>query len=99
MVAHTEIGRFRVEGHTDDRGNDAFNLDLSQRRASAVVDYLVGVRNVPIRRMVVPYSGGELNPVADNNTRECREQNRPAHDGDFQLLSGFQFRVVRPNRG
>lgn len=34
--------RFTIEGHTDAVGNRAYNLDLSQRRAQAVVDYLVG---------------------------------------------------------
>ena len=34
--------RFAIEGHTDAVGNRAYNLDLSKRRAQAVVDYLVG---------------------------------------------------------
>lgn len=45
--------RFLVEGHTDGAGSDAFNLDLSMRRASAVVDYLAhsGVPNARLEAM------------------------------------------------
>lgn len=42
MSEHPEIEKVSVEGHTDSRGNDAFNLDLSKRRAASVVSYLVG---------------------------------------------------------
>ena len=38
---HTELSRLRIEGHTDDRGKPAYNLDLSKRRAKAVRSYLV----------------------------------------------------------
>ena len=37
---HPDIGLVEVRGHTDERGNAAYNLDLSQRRAAAVVEYL-----------------------------------------------------------
>jgi outer membrane protein OmpA-like peptidoglycan-associated protein len=43
--------RFQIEGHTDAIGSDAFNLDLSQRRAAAVVQYLVLVHNVSPSRL------------------------------------------------
>ncbi|MCP4803850.1 MAG: OmpA family protein [Proteobacteria bacterium] len=41
MKAHDELTLVRIEGHTDSRGNDAFNKDLSQRRADAVKTALV----------------------------------------------------------
>lgn len=63
-----------VEGHTDDRGSDAYNQKLSQRRAEAVRQYLVD-KGVPASRLdAVGY--GESRPVADNATAEGRAQNR-----------------------
>ena len=65
-----------VSGFASSEGRLNKNHELSARRAEAVMDYLVGVGNVPVRRIVVPYSGGIMNPVADNQTREGREMNR-----------------------
>ncbi len=74
MVAHTEIPKFRVEGHTDDRGDDDFNLDLSQRRAEAVVAYLVE-RGVEASRLE-GVGFGEKEPIASNKTKKGRATNR-----------------------
>lgn len=63
-----------VEGHTDSRGSESFNLDLSQRRAQSVVDYLVS-KSVSSSRLN-PIGKGEGSPVASNDTREGRYQNR-----------------------
>lgn len=65
-----------VSGFASSEGGQYYNHELSARRAEAVMDYLVGVDNVPLRRIVVPYSAGIMNPVADNTTREGRQQNR-----------------------
>jgi outer membrane protein OmpA-like peptidoglycan-associated protein len=65
-----------VSGFASSEGKLYKNHELSARRSEAVMDYLVGVGNVPVRRIVVPYSGGIMNPVADNATREGREMNR-----------------------
>lgn len=65
-----------ISGFASSEGGLNFNHSLSAKRAEVVMDYLVGVGNVPVRRIIVPYSGGELNPVADNATREGREANR-----------------------
>jgi outer membrane protein OmpA-like peptidoglycan-associated protein len=43
--------RFQIEGHTDAVGGDAFNLELSQRRAAAVVQYLVLTHNISPARL------------------------------------------------
>jgi outer membrane protein OmpA-like peptidoglycan-associated protein len=43
--------RFQIEGHTDSVGGDAFNLELSQRRAAAVVQYLVLTHNISPARL------------------------------------------------
>jgi outer membrane protein OmpA-like peptidoglycan-associated protein len=42
LAQNPSIVRIEVQGHTDDRGDDARNLDLSDRRANAVRDYLIG---------------------------------------------------------
>jgi outer membrane protein OmpA-like peptidoglycan-associated protein len=65
-----------VSGYTDSRGSVNLNRALSQRRADAVIRYLVENHQIPLRRIITPYGYGELNPVAENNTREGREQNR-----------------------
>ena len=64
----------RVEGHTDSIGSEAYNLQLSQRRAEAVVDYLVsqGIESTRLE----PVGMGEGNPIASNDTEEGRYQNR-----------------------
>jgi OOP family OmpA-OmpF porin len=63
-----------VQGHTDSSGPDAYNQDLSERRAGAVRDYLVG-RGVPATRLSAR-GYGESEPVADNDTAEGRALNR-----------------------
>lgn len=60
-------------GHTDSQGDDAFNIDLSQRRADSVVEY-VGAQTSPDR--LKPIGFGEAQPVAENTTEEGRLQNR-----------------------
>jgi len=67
-----------IAAYADASGGEQFNHSLTQRRAESVMDYLVGVCNVPIRRIVIPYSAGEMNPVADNGTPEGRALNRRA---------------------
>ncbi len=62
-----------VAGHTDSRGSDAFNLDLSARRAETVLKYLHdgGVANALKSR-----GYGERQPIGSNNTDDGRQQNR-----------------------
>ncbi len=61
-------------GHTDSVGEEAYNLDLSKRRAQAAVDYLA-TRGVSASRISVT-GYGETAPIADNATAEGRAQNR-----------------------
>jgi outer membrane protein OmpA-like peptidoglycan-associated protein len=65
-----------IAGYASAEGGLNYNDDLSARRAEAVQDYLIGFCNVPVRRFITPYSGGELNPIADNKTVAGRQQNR-----------------------
>lgn len=57
--------RVRVAGHTDSLGEEAYNLRLSQRRAQAVVDWLVRQHGLPIEVFFVE-AWGESRPVAAN---------------------------------
>lgn len=63
-----------VAGHTDSTGSEDYNQRLSERRAGSVAAYL-GSRGVQQQRMIT-VGGGELHPVASNDTPEGREQNR-----------------------
>ncbi|MEJ7849569.1 MAG: OmpA family protein [Pyrinomonadaceae bacterium] len=65
-----------VTGFASAEGGTARNKALSQRRAQAVIDYMVETHNVPLRRIGQSYGFGELQAVADNTTRDGREQNR-----------------------
>ena len=66
--------QIRIEGHTDNRLSDSYNQSLSERRAQSVVDYLVS-KGVSASRLN-PVGMGESRPVASNDTREGRAQNR-----------------------
>lgn len=63
-----------IEGHTDSRGTDSYNLDLSQRRADAVRNYLVQ-RNYEADR-IQAHGLGKGHPIADNASAEGRANNR-----------------------
>ena len=60
--------RVRVEGHTDSKGSEAYNQRLSQRRAEAVVKYLVGKGIDPSRLEAVGY--GKSRPIAPNQNSD-----------------------------
>jgi len=64
----------QIQGHTDNIGNDAENLSLSENRARSVYNYLV-IKGISAKRLM--YKGfGKTMPVADNNTEEGRAKNR-----------------------
>lgn len=67
--------RFEIAGHTDSVGSEAYNRDLSQRRAQALKQYLMDQYNVAENRLeIIGY--GESQPVADNDTEQGRAMNR-----------------------
>lgn len=63
-----------VYGHTDSTGSDAYNLDLSERRATAVADYLAG-RGVETARLATR-GFGETQPIANNESEDGKAANR-----------------------
>ncbi|MBJ6761863.1 OmpA family protein [Myxococcaceae bacterium JPH2] len=68
------IKKVRIEGHTDSMGNDTANLKLSQKRADAVMAQLLRRGIDPGRAEAVGF--GETKPIAPNNTKAGRAQNR-----------------------
>ncbi|MDA9663612.1 OmpA family protein [bacterium] len=66
--------KIHIEGHTDDIGEVNYNLNLSQKRAEEVFNYIIN-RGVDIKR--ISYKGyGENKPIATNNTNNGRKKNR-----------------------
>jgi OOP family OmpA-OmpF porin len=64
-----------VQGYTDSTGSKAYNLQLSRRRADAVVRYLTAKHNIPLVKISLLGYGEDL-PVAPNKTRDGRKENR-----------------------
>jgi len=64
-----------VEGYTDSTGTADYNLQLSRRRADAVVQYLAGEKNVDFNRIHM-IGFGELKPVDTDKSRDARAKNR-----------------------
>jgi len=82
MVEHPEITKLRIEGHTDSVGSAALNERLSQGRSESVMNYLTQQGLEPSRLEAKGY--GEAKPIAPNNSRRGREQNRRV---EFTILS------------
>ena len=66
--------RMEVRGHTDDQGEEEYNLELSRRRARSVADRLVALGVARDRLSVEGY--GETRPLYPNDSEENRRRNR-----------------------
>ena len=79
-----------VVGHTDSSGTEAYNQQLSERRAQTVADYLQAKGVAPGR--LAASGAGESEPIADNATKEGRAENRRVvlkrTDCDSRKLAG-----------
>ncbi len=85
LDANTQITKLRIEGHTDNVGDDALNQKLSQQRAEAVKTALVK-RGVAAGRLDT--NGiGEARPIAPNDTAGGRQKNRRV---EFLIVGGSQ---------
>jgi OOP family OmpA-OmpF porin len=74
MLRHPEIRRVEIQGHTDSNGDDAHNMDLSQRRAESVRTWLIGA-GVEAERLTAQ-GHGETRPLVPNITAANRARNR-----------------------
>jgi len=87
MESCSEI-RMEIAGHTDSQGREEMNLRLSQWRAESVLNALQ-VRRV-LTGNLIPVGYGETRPIADNDTREGREENRRI---EFTLITDGEAAV------
>lgn len=74
IVAHPQIIKIEVEGHTDSIGSVKYNDKLSQRRAKAVTDYLI--KKGVTAKLITSIGKGKGDPIADNKTKDGRAKNR-----------------------
>ncbi len=80
LANNPEIG-IRINGHTDNIGESGYNLELSEKRAGSVADYLVGTG---IDEERISYAGfGDTMPIASNETEEGRAENRRT---EFEII-------------
>jgi outer membrane protein OmpA-like peptidoglycan-associated protein len=86
-----KAGRVEVQGHTDSRGSDTYNLDLSQRRSEAVRKYLIAQGVDKDRLIAVGY--GESSPIDSNDTSKGRAQNRRV---EFLLIDQKSQSIEEP---
>jgi outer membrane protein OmpA-like peptidoglycan-associated protein len=83
QIANTKGYIIQVEGSTDSVGNANYNYNLSQRRASAVIQYLAAKYNVPANKIYV-IGLGKDKPAEKNTTAKGRAENRRV---DVRLMS------------
>ena len=67
--------KIRLDGYTDSIGTVAYNIKLSERRATAVMNYLIKEAGVASSK-ITAVGHGEADPVADNKTAKGRAKNR-----------------------
>ncbi|MFT5682248.1 MAG: outer membrane protein OmpA-like peptidoglycan-associated protein [Myxococcota bacterium] len=79
---HPEIRLIEIQGHTDDQGNDEYNLNLSRERAEAVRTYLTSHGEVNPKRLVAR-GYGEARPLQPNTSPEAQATNRRV---EFHIL-------------
>jgi len=78
--------KLEISSHTDSRGSDSYNLQLSQRRADAIVAWLAS-KGIPVSRLV-PKGYGETKPV-----NKCND-GTPCSEEEYQLNRRTEFKVV-----
>ena len=74
--------KIEIGGHTDSKGSDAYNKNLSKNRAESVVNYLI---EQGVSKSRLTFKGyGETTPIATNETEEGRQENRRV---EFEVIS------------
>jgi outer membrane protein OmpA-like peptidoglycan-associated protein len=77
---HSDL-RIKVTGHTDGDGSDEYNINLSKRRAEAIVNYFASL-GLSKDRIVIDFKG-EKEPIDRNDTPEGKQHNRRV---DFSFI-------------
>jgi outer membrane protein OmpA-like peptidoglycan-associated protein len=94
MVANPQL-IVEIQSHTDSKGNDQYNMKLSQRRAESVVNYLMS-KGITSNRLV-PKGYGESKPIAPNDNPdgsdnpEGRAKNRRT---DFKIIGKLDIEII-----
>jgi len=91
LAATPEIRHVSVEGHTDDVGDEAANLSLSQRRAASVVNWLTS-HGIDASRLTST-GFGETRPVTPGTTNAIRARNRRV---EFRIVSDADAQAPAP---
>jgi len=95
LVRQYSYLRYEIQGHTDSRGDDAYNLILSAARAKAVRDYLIE-RGFPAEN-IIAIGYGETKPIGSNNTAAGRTLNRRV---EFHIIdTDDQYNALRMREG
>jgi outer membrane protein OmpA-like peptidoglycan-associated protein len=97
LNSHPAIKKVRIEGHTDDKGKDSYNLDLSQRRADEVAAYLVTAGVAADRLEGLGY--GESKPKVPNTSNKNRAANRRVEFvivGDVPSVQSTDTGTIQP---
>lgn len=97
LKSRDDVDGVRVEGHTDSKGSDAYNLKLSDRRAGAVMEYLVS-HGVP-REKLTSVGKGESEPIAPNDINgkdnpSGRAENRRV-EFHLAIRPGSKLKVIK----
>jgi outer membrane protein OmpA-like peptidoglycan-associated protein len=94
LKGHSEIMLLEIGGHTDNAGDAAGNKALSQKRAEAVVKYLVDKGTNPSRLQAKGY--GQEKPIADNKSAAGKQKNRRV---EFLILQTAKGNGAAPAAG
>jgi peptidoglycan-associated lipoprotein len=77
MLADYPAQKLTIEGHTDERGSDEYNLALGDRRAQAAEEFLSTMGISPTQLTVISY--GKQRPTCTEASEGCWQRNRRAH--------------------
>jgi OOP family OmpA-OmpF porin len=94
IKGHPEIALIEVQGHADERGDDEYNLDLTDRRAHSVMRALED-RNVELGRLRAR-GYGETRPVCTQHNEDCWSQNRRV---EFIILKRVEEVLLQGDAG
>ncbi len=94
LVEHPEIRRLRIDGHADEHGAPEFNMDLSARRAAAVLAFLRA--NGATGPAIESAGYGSTRPLCNRDTDACRAVNRRVEFVITEVVAGTVGPVIAP---
>lgn len=76
-LTRNQSAKIEIEGHSDERGTNEYNLALGERRAKSAMNFLVNLGVSPSQISVISY--GEEKPFCEDRDESCYQKNRRAH--------------------